>query len=91
MDFVDILEKAIFRANPAYQLVAFDNLSPAEQQSTLANGLDPTAYGVFLPANGSAMNIRGACAESALIFLTLQSPAQMPKYVRAQKSFRLDQ
>jgi len=84
MDFSETLRDAIFRANPCYQLVPFDKLSRADQQSALANGLHPTSYGVFLPAAGSTLNIRTACAESALLFLSLQSPAQMPKYVRAQ-------
>ena len=62
----------------------FDKLSSADQQSALANGLDPTAYGVFIPTKGSTLNIRAACAESALLFLSLRPPARIPQYLRAQ-------
>ena len=84
MDFAAIAGDAMFRANPSYRLVQLDQLDSSDLRSALEHGLDATAYGVFLPADGSMLRVRSACAESALLVLSLQSPARIPGYLRKQ-------
>jgi hypothetical protein len=77
----DIL-KATFRANPSYELVLFDRLSP-EQQAVLADlRKDPDLYGVLRPIQPSGLGIKSVCCDTALLYLTLQRPGALPSYVQ---------
>lgn len=84
MILAEIAGEALFRANPRYTLTPLDRLDPSQLSNAQAYGLDSSAYGVFLPAAGSPLHVRSACADSALLVLSLQSPARIPQYLRRQ-------
>jgi hypothetical protein len=81
-----------FRANPAYELVLWDRLEPAERTSLERLREDPELYGVLRPRRGSgaaapvadaAPGLKAVDRETALLFLTLREPGALPAYVRA--------
>jgi hypothetical protein len=74
---------ADFRANSQYQLFLFDRL-PAEQQEVLRDlTKDPDFYGVLISQEGSTLNTKSVCRDTALLFYTLSQPGPLPAYVRA--------
>jgi hypothetical protein len=74
------IRAATFRANPAYELVVFDRLPAAEQVALAGLQQDPDLYGLLRP-RGPGLSLKSACRETALLFLTLQTPATLPAYV----------
>jgi hypothetical protein len=78
-----LIEDAIFRANPDYELVLFDRLPP--EQRDMLGGLrkDPDFYGVLRARGASDLGIKSVCRETALLYLTLREPGPLPEYVRA--------
>ena len=79
----DLIESAMLRANPTYELVLFDRL-PFEQQQLL-NGIqnDPDFYGILRPRQPSRLGTKSVDQATALLFLTLQEPNRLPAYVKA--------
>lgn len=76
----------IFRANPGYELVAYNRL-PAEQQELFVNlRRDPDFYGILRPRDGASLAVKSACRDTALLFLTLQEPDALPPFVLAGDS-----
>jgi hypothetical protein len=71
------------RANPAYRLVLFDRLEPAERAALAGAAAEPDFYGVLRPPTGSALGIKSVDRETALLFLTLREAGPLPGYVRA--------
>jgi hypothetical protein len=80
-------ETATLRSNPGYEAVPLNRLTPAERQSltTVQPGVASAAdsYGVLVPSPGSGLMPVVICRETALLFLTLQSPGPAPDYVLA--------
>jgi len=76
-----------FRANPAYELVLWDRLEPAERASLERLREDPELYGVLRPRREEAalrgLGLKAVDRETALLFLTLREPGALPAYVRA--------
>ena len=70
-----------FRANPAYELVLWDRLEPAERASLERLREDPELYGVLRPRS-SGPGLKAVDRETALLFLTLREPGGLPSYVR---------
>jgi hypothetical protein len=80
---VDALFEATFRANPAYDLLAFDRL-PQHQQAMLAElRADPSMYGVVFRHDSASRACKAVDRDTALLLFTLQSPSRLPSYVRA--------
>ena len=72
-----------FRANPAYELVLYDRLAPAERELLAGLAREPGFYGVLRPRGGAAaLGSRSVDRETALLLLTLAEPAPLPGYVR---------
>lgn len=74
----------VFRANPTYELVPFDRLSPPEQEALKGLQQEPDFYGILrLRGKGSAVPVapKSVNRETALLFLTLQEPGPLPFYV----------
>ena len=76
-----------FRANPAYELVLWDRLAPAERAGLERLREDPELYGVLRPrleggAAEGAPGLKAVDRETALLFLTLREPGGLPSYVR---------
>jgi len=72
----------IFRANPGYELVAYDRL-PAEQQELFINlQRDPDFYGILRPNEGAPLAVKSVCQDTAKLFFALQEPGVMPPFVR---------
>jgi hypothetical protein len=70
-----------FRANPAYRLVAADRLTEAERK-TLDDA--PDAYGMLLPRSPApGLRIKAVDRDTALLFLTLDAPSALPRYLWA--------
>src|SRR5690606_16426511 len=73
-----VSETVTLRSNPGYEAVPLNRLTPAERQSLtaaqpdVASGAD--CYGVLVPSPGSSLMPVVICRETALLFLTLQSP-----------------
>src|SRR4029077_7004527 len=70
-----------FRAGRAYDLVVFDRLSPEERMLLTELRADPDFYGVLRPRPGSGRTIKAVGKETALLWLTLQSPGALPFFV----------
>ena len=78
------LLQATFAANPEYELVLFDRLSSAERETLAALRSDPDLYGVLRPRDRrSGSSIKAVDRETALLFLTLTQPGELPSYVGA--------
>jgi hypothetical protein len=71
-----------FRANPLYELVLFDRLSPEERERLEELRRDAGFYGVLLPRETPGLGIKSVDRETALLFLTLRQPGLLPSYVR---------
>lgn len=83
MSLIPALFEATLRANPAYELVVFDRLSP-QQQALLSNIRDdPNMYGVIVPRSPGGGASKAIDRDTALLFFTLQTPGRLPSYVRA--------
>jgi hypothetical protein len=79
----------IFRANPDYELVLLDRLVDVHRK--LLAGLDSEdLYGVLRPRAGVALEPRSASTDTALLFLTLAEPAELPGYVRKRLGDNLE-
>ncbi len=78
-------ETATLRSNPGYEAVPLNRLTLAERQSLAAAQPDVVSgadcYGVLVPSPGSGLTPVVICRETALLFLTLQSPGPAPEYV----------
>lgn len=75
------LEGFRFRANPEYELVLFDRLEPKEREMLGRLGEDPSNYGILRPREQGKLNIKAASRDVALLFLTLQQPGPLPRFV----------
>ena len=75
------LRLVCLRANPAYELVLFDRLPAPEQQAMEALGRDPDGYGVLRPRADGRLSMKSVSRDTALLWLTLQNPAPLPRYV----------
>jgi hypothetical protein len=72
-----------FRANPGFELVLFDRLTPEERQALAELRQDPDFYGVLRPREASpALGVKSVDRETALLFLTLREPGPLPAYVQ---------
>lgn len=78
------MESGTFRANPVYELVLLDRLSPAERTLVVADVPDDVLYGVLRPHPGSGLDTRSVSPDTALLFLTLAEPGRVPAFVRAR-------
>src|SRR2546425_2803776 len=83
-EWLECLEEAIFHANPAYELVLFDRLSPEQQRLLSALQKDADFYGILRTRQGSELGIKSVDRDTALLFLTLQAPGRIPAYIKAQ-------
>ena len=73
----------VFRANPGYELVAYNRL-PAEQQELFANlRRDSDFYGILRPKEGASLAVKSACHDTALLYYALQNPDTLPPFVIA--------
>jgi hypothetical protein len=78
----DVLARG-FRANPLFELVLFDRLSPEERQTLAELRKDPDFYGILRPREASpVLGVKAVDRETALLFLTLREPGPLPSYVR---------
>jgi hypothetical protein len=75
------LREVRLRANPAYELVLFDRLSPSERQTLEGLAGDPDGYGVLRPREDPHKSIKSVSRDMALLWFTLQNPGPLPRYV----------
>lgn len=71
---------ARFRANPEFELLAFEQLHRAQQQQWKDLGSDPEFYGLLLPREGTPWRAKSACRDTALLFFTLGSGGYLPGF-----------
>lgn len=88
---VNCLRALHLRANPAYELVLFDRLTASEQQALEALGRDPDGYGILRARESSRLSTKSVSRDTALLWLTLQNPAPLPRYVIQSLGKRCDQ
>lgn len=79
-----VVAQGTFRANPRYELVLLDRLSPSER--ALLGELDGAddVYGVLRPRPGSGLELLCISSDTALLFLTLAEPGPLPGYLLAR-------
>lgn len=70
-----------FRAGRAFELLVFDRLPPDEQAFLTEISADPDFYGILRPHPGSGRTIKSVSRDTALLWLTLQSPGPLPFFV----------
>jgi hypothetical protein len=76
-----VIEQAIVRANPRYELVLLDRLAGGERELLVAElGDEHGLYGVLRARDGAPLELRAASADTALLFLTLAEPGRLPSY-----------
>lgn len=68
------------RSSPAWELVLFDRLAPAEQETLAALGRDPDGYGVLRPRDNAGLGVKSVTRDVALLWFTLQTPGPLPRY-----------
>jgi hypothetical protein len=85
------LRELRLQANPAYELILFDRLSPAEQAGLAALERDPDGYGILRPRHDTRLSIKSASRDMALLWFTLQSPGELPRYVTQTLGEQCDQ
>ncbi len=78
------LDEAVFRANPAYELRAFERLPDMFRQALGELGEDDDCYGMLLPAEPGALQPKAVDANTALLFYTLGEPSKMPRFVKSR-------
>ena len=71
------------RANPAYELVLFDRLSPSEQLAFEGLGHDPDCYGILRPRQETSLSAKAVTRDTALLLVTLGNPSPLPRYAIA--------
>jgi hypothetical protein len=74
------IREAVLRANPAYELILFDRLNDVERKVFAELENDSDLYGLLRPRT-SSLGVHAICRETALLFLTLQEPSRLPRYV----------
>jgi hypothetical protein len=74
--------ECVFRSNPAYELAAFDRLSPDQQELLKDLTKDPDFYGVLVPRTAGALAVKSVCRDTALLVHTMLQPGPLPHYVR---------
>jgi hypothetical protein len=81
---LDRIAASDFRANAAFELTVVDRL-PADQQAALGLATqDPEVYGVLVPrAPAPGRHAKAVDRDTALLYLTLQQPGPLPRYVHA--------
>jgi hypothetical protein len=81
LDSVASLAGRNFRAGKAFELVVFDRLPPEEQAFLAEMRADPDFYGILRPHPGTGRTIKSVTRDTALLWLTLQSPGPLPFFV----------
>ena len=75
------IAEATYRANPGLALRAFNALSSPEKHALRELARDPDFYGLITRPNGPTSLTKAVSRETALLFLTLQTPARLPSYL----------
>ncbi len=71
-----------FRANPEYELFKYDHLTTEQQQMFNDLQKDEDFYGILCPRQHNGLGIKSVCRNTALLFLSLKEPSQLPRYIR---------
>src|SRR5262247_1022269 len=75
---------ATLRANQHYELVSLERLPPAQQAALRSLTNDPSLYGVLRSRGIEQAELKSVCTNTALLFLALREPGQIPAYLRFQ-------
>lgn len=75
------LTRRTFRSGTSFDLVVFDRLPPQEQAALAELRADRDFYGVLRPREGSGRTVKAVNRDTALLWLTLQTPGSLPFYV----------
>jgi len=78
---VEALYSRTFRANPDYELVQAERLTPTDR-SRLGGHLDAAMFGVLRPRSGTALGTRECTPDVALLFMALAEPGLIPAFAR---------
>ena len=72
-----------FRANPDYELIAFDKLNDDEKRNlgSLPDG-NGELYGIFKPRYPNGLTLKAATPDVALLFYSLREENLLPHYLR---------
>lgn len=81
-DPIELFSTVRFRANPNYELVLFDRLPPDQQELFVELRKQPSFYGILRPVDSSGLSLKSVTHETALLYLSLLDPGQMPGYAR---------
>jgi hypothetical protein len=73
------LSKAILRANPAYDLLLSDQVTPDLQNLLADLRRDPTFHGVLMPRRDSALGVKSVSRDVALLYSSLRAPGLLSR------------
>ncbi len=73
---------AKFKANDAYELKLWEQLDVSTREMTKNLCDEQDFYGLLVPRTGATVTLKSACQQTALLFLSLQSPSELPLYIR---------
>ena len=74
------LRQRIFRTNPDYELVRFDQLT-AEENNRLGDlRKDPNFCGIIRPRTATGLTVKAVCDETARLLNFLSEPAPLPRF-----------
>ncbi len=82
------IRDAVFRANPEYELVVLDQLSPKQQTYLSILTEQPEVFGLLRPRRDDSRMIKTVGHEAAQVFNALQEPGTLP--VSAQEQLALE-
>jgi hypothetical protein len=75
------LARATFRVSATFELVVVDRLAPHEQTALAELRQDSSFYGVLRPRADSRQTVKAVDKETALLWMTLQTPGTLPSFV----------
>jgi len=69
-----------FRASPDFELIAFERLSPSEQEIFQGIHKDPDGYGILQPRGSKGLSVKSVSRDLALLLYTLRETGPLPRF-----------
>lgn len=81
---VQVILDGLFRINPKYEFVSFEDMSRAESDALGALRVDGDCAGILRPERHSGLRIKSACSQTAQLLQGLKTAGRLPENVRGQ-------
>jgi hypothetical protein len=80
MPLTDILDRT-FQANPSYELLSLESLTPEEQELVGDLRDEASCFGVLRPRQGALGSTKAICRETALLWQAMNRSGPLPRWV----------